>query len=333
MAGSNSSSAVDISKLAGPLLFGPLFNWALYGVLCVQIYVYFYNFPDDRRALKLLAYFVFLLETVQTALTGADAHYWFIQGFGNVEQLKDSHYAPIDIPIIDSIISLIVQEYFCYRIWTLNKRLFWPCVAIAIVAVIQSTGAAWGGIKSVMLVRYAVSRTAYYLWSLPSALADILIAITMIVLLRQTEAVGHYSNYVLLRIVRLTIETNALTASVAIASLVLYVAFPNEIYYTFTCGIIGKLYSNTLLVSLNNRIYFRDHPFRGAHGNTACYVDSGPSIRSTITPINFSQPQNGLRHHTTAIGNGLKLGTVSGTPSIDIEKGSAVGENPNPSCL
>jgi hypothetical protein len=89
-------------------------------------------------------------------------------------------------------------------------------------------------------------------------------------------------------------------------------------------------YSNTLLVSLNNRIYFRDHPFRGAHGNTACYVDSGPSIRSTITPINFSQPQNGLRHHTTAIGNGLKLGTVSGTPSIDIEKGSAVGENPNP---
>jgi hypothetical protein len=80
--------------------------------------VYFYNFPDDRRALKFL---------------GEYAHYWFIKGFGNVEQLKDSHYAPIDIPIIDSIISLVVQEYFCYRIWTLNKRLLWPCVAIAIV--------------------------------------------------------------------------------------------------------------------------------------------------------------------------------------------------------
>ena len=91
-------------------------------------------------------------------------------------------------------------------------------------------------------------------------------------------------------------------------------------------------YSNTLLVSLNNRIYFRDHPFRGAHGNTACYVDSGPSIRSTITPINFAQPQpqNGLRHHTTSIGNGLKLDIVSGTASIDIEKGSVVGDNSNP---
>jgi nitrate reductase NapE component len=34
---------------------------------------------------------------------------------------------------MDSIISLVVQEYFCYRIWTLNKRLLWPCIAIAIV--------------------------------------------------------------------------------------------------------------------------------------------------------------------------------------------------------
>jgi len=106
-------------------------------------------------------------------LTGADVNYWFIQGFGNVEQLKDSHYAPIDIPIIDSIISLLVQEYFCYRIWTLNKRLSWFCIVIAIVrsfpilsregwhdlawiqvAVIQSTGAAWGGVKANILTLF-----------------------------------------------------------------------------------------------------------------------------------------------------------------------------------
>jgi hypothetical protein len=80
-----------------------------------------------------LVYFVFLLETTQTALTGADVHYWFIKGFGNEEQLKDSHYAPIDIAIMHSIISLIVQEYFCYRIWTLNRRWSWFCVIIAIV--------------------------------------------------------------------------------------------------------------------------------------------------------------------------------------------------------
>jgi hypothetical protein len=87
-------------------------------------------------------------------------------------------------------------------------------------------------------------------------------------------------------------------------------------------------YSNTLLVSLNNRIYFRDHPFRGAHGNSRCYVDSGPSFRSTVTPIIFAQ--NGLRHPTTPAGDGLKPDNVSCTASIDVEKGAATGDNPNP---
>jgi hypothetical protein len=132
-------------------------------------------------------------------LTGADLHYWFIEGFGDVERLKTSHFAPIDVPIMHSIISLAVQEYFCYRIWTLNKRLLWFCIVIAIVrnfpnlvpsrsrhdrsriqvGVVQSTGAAWGGImasnvptvsgvhiftviQSVVSRGYAVSKPALY---------------------------------------------------------------------------------------------------------------------------------------------------------------------------
>lgn len=82
-----------------------------------------------------LAWFCFLLETVQTALTGADVYYWFIEGFGDVERLKDSHFAPIDIPIMHATVSFIVQGYFCYRIWTLNRRSSKLCILIALVRV------------------------------------------------------------------------------------------------------------------------------------------------------------------------------------------------------
>jgi hypothetical protein len=97
--------------------------------------VYSYNFPDDKWYLKalgasyesirifgqtqrifLLAYFVFLLETVQTALTGADVYFWFMTGFGNLERLTDSNFSPIDNPTMAAFISLIVQVFFCYRI-------------------------------------------------------------------------------------------------------------------------------------------------------------------------------------------------------------------------
>ncbi|KAI9433741.1 hypothetical protein H4582DRAFT_1819335, partial [Lactarius indigo] len=116
-------------------LFGHVFNWVLCGVLCVQIYVYGYKFPTDGRFLKSLAYFVFLVETVQTALSGANLYYWFVVGFGNVEHLENFHFAPVDIPVLTAVISFIVQGYFCHRIWVLNSRSSRICWVIAMVCI------------------------------------------------------------------------------------------------------------------------------------------------------------------------------------------------------
>ncbi|KAF8470502.1 hypothetical protein DFH94DRAFT_213402 [Russula ochroleuca] len=317
----------DIVKLTAPLLLGSLFNWALYGVLIVQIYVYSYNFPKDKGVVKCLAYFVFLLETAQTALNGADVFFWFIQGFGDVDRLKDSHFAPIDIPIIHAIISFTVQAYFCYRIWILNKRSLWLCTIIAIASILQAIGGAWGGIQSEIVGKYAVSKTALYLWSLGSALADVLIAIAMILLLRRTRLKGNrFSNDILLRLVRLTIETNVITAGTAFASFVLYVAFPDEIYYVFTAGIIGKIYANTLLVSLNNRIYFREHASSVLHSSSHQVVSS----QSRLEAASQHYHQVGPPARPTTIGNGFKVETMSHTIELERVKGDVVSISSEP---
>ncbi|KAH9019118.1 hypothetical protein EDB85DRAFT_583487 [Lactarius pseudohatsudake] len=259
----------EVTKVAAPLLFGCLLNWALYGALCVQIYVYSYNFSEDPRSLKFLAYFVFVLETVQTALTGADICYWFVTGFGNVERLGNSHFTPIDAPIMTAVSSLVAQGYFCYRIWVLMNRRSWICWIIGVNAVIQAAAEIWLSIPALMSGKYVISKPGICLWSIPSVIADILIAVAMTLLLRRASS--KFSNFVLIRVIRLTVETNTLTASAAVTTLVLYVAFPNELYYMYTALILGKLYSNTLLVSLNNRIYFREHKPPG-HGDSAFFV-------------------------------------------------------------
>ncbi|KAH9041923.1 hypothetical protein EDB84DRAFT_1414771 [Lactarius hengduanensis] len=310
------TASPDVIELTAPLLFGPVFNWALYGILCVQIYVYSYNFPNDRRSIKFLAYFVFLLETVQTALTGADIYYWFVAGFGDVERLGNSHFTPIDIPVIAAVISLIVQGYFCYRIWTLNDRSSWICWIIAVAAVTQSVAATWASSKSLMVGgKYMVTKAALYLWSISGALADILIAVAMTLLLR--KASGNLSSFVLIRVVRLTIETNALTAALAITSLVLYVAFPDKLYYAYTTEIIGKVYSNTLLVSLNNRIYFREHKPPG-HGDSACLTVSDPVHATELSPLCFAVPEPQPR---TPPGDNFRLCTLAQTVELDMGEG------------
>ncbi|KAN0140960.1 hypothetical protein V8E53_001404 [Lactarius tabidus] len=302
----------------------------LYGVLCVQIYVYSYNFPNDRLLTKFMVYFVFVLETTQTALSGADVHYWFIRGFGNIELLQSSHYAPIDIPIIGAVISLAVQLYFCYRIWTLSKNV-WLCSLIAVTSVVSAIGEAWGGFASILAGKYAVSKVALYLWSIPSALADIMIATAMTMLLRRTRGnEGSFSRFVLVRVVRLTIETNTITAGVAITSFVLYVAFPDEIYYTFTAAIIGKLYSNTLLVSLNNRIYFRDQVAGSSSGGPdSSHLTISSRARATgmgSIPFTTGRGETDLR-------TPLEVFKLETTTTCDLErgKGDTASFNSDPS--
>ncbi|KAI9445942.1 hypothetical protein H4582DRAFT_2093716 [Lactarius indigo] len=317
-AGSPSASP-DIKKIASPLLFGPLCNWALFGVLCVQFYVYSYNFPKDRRSVKFLAYFVFLLETAQTALNGADVYYWFIAGFGDVERLGNSHFAPIDIPIITVVIALVVQAYFCYRIWVLTRR-SWICWVIAVCTVTQSVGGVWAGIKSFMAGKYAVSKAGIYLWSTSSATADILIAVAMMLLLRKTT--GKLCNFILVRVIRLTIETNALTASAVVMTLVLYVAFPDDIYYAYT-AIIGKLYSNTLFVSLNNRIYFRDHQSSEC-SDSASVLDFDPVRATAATSLHFAG--TGIRSQVPT-DESFQLSTNTQTVELNKRKGDDTSIN------
>ncbi|KAH9952919.1 hypothetical protein BGW80DRAFT_563816 [Lactifluus volemus] len=132
---STSSIPTNIAEVAAPGLLGTVWNWMLYGVLLVQVYVYIYNFPGDRKLLKLLVYTIFLLETLQTAFTGADLYYWFVSGFGNINHLEAPYLSSFDVPIIGSVVSLTVQFFFAYRVWVLSdKKSSWLCVLICIVS-------------------------------------------------------------------------------------------------------------------------------------------------------------------------------------------------------
>ncbi|KAH9031053.1 hypothetical protein EDB85DRAFT_1960899, partial [Lactarius pseudohatsudake] len=116
-------------------------------------------------------------------------------------------------------------------------------------AVSQSVGAAWGGFRSLVVGKYAVSKAALYLWSLPSALADIMIAVAMIRWYGMSQLVFFYVDGVLFLQLRRTVkETNTLTA-VAIASFVLFVAFPDDIYYTFTSFLLFRRYASPWLIA------------------------------------------------------------------------------------
>ena len=77
---------------------------------------------------------VFLLETTQTAFSCANLFYRFASGYGDMTRLVS-----IDLsffgPIIDSVVALIVQIFYVYRIWVLSeKRSWWLCLLVCLVS-------------------------------------------------------------------------------------------------------------------------------------------------------------------------------------------------------
>jgi hypothetical protein len=130
------------------------FLWYLSSRLSDHKDVYSYNFPEDKRFLKLLGmqtspWFhlpqlltiftvvcaIFILETVQTALNCADLFYWFASGYGDITHLVSPSLSFFDGPFIESMVALIVQIFYAYRIWVLsNKRSWWFCLLICLVS-------------------------------------------------------------------------------------------------------------------------------------------------------------------------------------------------------
>ena len=85
-----------------------------------------------------LVYTVFLLETVQTALTGADVYHWFASSYGDLNRLATPFASAIDVPIMESIVSAMVQFFYAYRVWILSNKSWWFCSPICLVGRIRA---------------------------------------------------------------------------------------------------------------------------------------------------------------------------------------------------
>ncbi|KAH9952905.1 hypothetical protein BC827DRAFT_210089 [Russula dissimulans] len=288
---------VNVEELAAPLILGGIWNWCLFGVLVVQTYVYSYNFPVDRRPIKLLVYGVLLLETLQTALSGADLYYWFASGFGNFEHLTSPYATVFDVPMIGSLVSLTVQFFFMYRILVLSKReSWWLCVFIFLCSIISAIGAFSGGIYTHVRGKFATGRILKMLaltWLTGNTISDLLITAAMVFyLVRRRVRQDYASSHAMVSIVRLTVETNIITTTVSVASLLMISLFPDKNWYVCPTSILGKIYSNTLLVSLNNRIAIRERsaPYSGerARGGPAASFPTNTFRSEATTEISLT---------------------------------------------
>ncbi|KAF8873112.1 hypothetical protein BD779DRAFT_1679370 [Infundibulicybe gibba] len=247
----------DIGASAGPLILGYLFNWGLYGVLSVQVYLYYLAFPNDRLSTKCLVFGLYLVETLQTLLITHDVFDSFGSGYGNLTALGSAQLEWLSVPVLSGIVSCTVQMFFAYRIFVLSKSKVLALV-ICVIALTQGSSGIAQGIQALKIGDFSKLQAEAFVsctvWLAGAAVCDIIIAISMSYYLSKSET-GFKSTHILIsKLIRLTIETGSMTAAVATIDIALFLGFPHNNYHTTPALVLAKLYSNTLVVIFNSRL-------------------------------------------------------------------------------
>ncbi|KAI0311431.1 hypothetical protein OF83DRAFT_761819 [Amylostereum chailletii] len=282
----------------------------LLGISIVQLYIYHLSFPRERWMIQTTVYTIFALDIFQSVVVGASAWQTLCTGWGRPINLQFPGWTFTALPIVSSIVAAWVQIFYAWRIWQLGRWRIVPC-AIIVVALAQTGGACAIGIQFIWL--HNIERlhdTNMYartiIWLGGGALADVMIMTSMVYLLyaarrrSRVERSGRMIN----RLIRLTVETGTACAFSAILELGFFLGIPQTNLHLLIALMLSKVYSNTLMTSLNSRADISVNLRSQLAGSTGTSYTSGISFG--FGSSGRSPPSSGWSPRTLEDGPGRK---------------------------
>ncbi|KAI0313147.1 hypothetical protein OF83DRAFT_1175950 [Amylostereum chailletii] len=272
--------------LVGPVFLGSIAGWFLFGVSVVQLYIYYVTFPSDRKITQYSVYIIFALDTLHSVVITGVAWIPLCAGWGDPAALRHPGFWLGWIPCVSGVVATWVQLFYAWRIHKLGKWKVVPCMVI-FLALAQAGAALAVGISSILNDDVAnlhnpsmFSRTI--IWLGGGALIDVIVTTSMIYLLhaaKKNSIISHRGELTINRLIRLSAETGTATALSALLELILFLALPETDLHLFVAMMLCKVYTNTLMASLNARAV----PAQSFGGGTSTLVFRGMEFSAVGT--------------------------------------------------
>ncbi|KAF8188918.1 hypothetical protein K438DRAFT_1677051 [Mycena galopus ATCC 62051] len=265
--------------LLGPYYFGVILNTFLYGILVMQTMTYYPAFKNDKLWLRLFVLYLFVVETLNTGICVAMIYQPLVGQFGtssptflfpsraSIHSFPWVEFRPGSSPVLPAqpclevAISVPVQFFYAWRISVMMRNYFVPAFIgvtslTAMGKFICLLGAIWTAIIVYQVKNYAnkpkVNTTAL-VWSCCSAASDLIVTVSLFWSLTRRKTGIKRTDDILDTIARHSIQTGLLTVICSILDVSLFVALPNSTLSFFFDFGLPKLYSNSLVSTLNAR--------------------------------------------------------------------------------
>ncbi|KAJ3837377.1 hypothetical protein F5878DRAFT_710841 [Lentinula raphanica] len=264
-----------------PFVIGAFLNIFLYGIAVSQMYTYYRTSKRDDFWLKLLVFYLFVFDTFNSICDIGLVFESLLLKFGDPGIVATSPWTLRLDGISTTLVSTPVQVYMAWRIRKITKMNI-PAAIICVFALASLIGSIWLTIavsNTPQFAKFNSFRAAPSLWLISSAIADIMIAVCLVYGLSKNRsgrkdgrktlgffrrwsptreqpgpAVGFAVNdWHIDRIIRTTVATGTLTAVTALADVILFLSKPDTTIFFAWDLMLCKMYTTTLLLSLNAR--------------------------------------------------------------------------------
>ncbi|KAK0185422.1 hypothetical protein F5146DRAFT_1070089 [Armillaria mellea] len=248
----------------GPLLLGLMFNLLLLGMIFVQYYMYFIKYQRrDKIWIRIFAsrilpcwrrvYSLLLVNMGGTILYMVDMYMALILNFGSAAR---STWSESRFLAHSAIMAGAVQLFFAWRVKILTSS--WISASsvcfTALLAVAGGIATAAEANAQQAVSDFQTFKATVIIWLVSSCVCDFLITGALVWYLYRGHKTGfEQSDELMDRIIRLTVQTGLITSICAMLDLITFLAIASPNVHIIFTGMLGKLYTNALMSSLNAR--------------------------------------------------------------------------------
>ncbi|KAJ3560709.1 hypothetical protein NP233_g10661 [Leucocoprinus birnbaumii] len=227
------------------------------GVLTVQVYAYYQDFPEDSRAIKILVAVLWIIDLIDLILISYPIYYYLVTSWGNVEGLA-RQVVPLSITFYPIAFSILFSQLFLlYRIWIFSQRNLWVVGPVFLCSLAAFSLIAVLGALAPTRPRYVQGMVAMVV---VVALTDLLIAVLLCYFIRKrSEGTRNMrvTSTLVNQVIMYTVATGAFTSALIIACLIAFF-FSSTFIAICLHFLSGRSYANAVLVNLNARRKFRE---------------------------------------------------------------------------
>ncbi|KAL4063590.1 hypothetical protein V8B97DRAFT_1876581 [Scleroderma yunnanense] len=297
----------DLHNTFGATFIGSCTAMLMYGITTLQTYLYYMYYPNDPRDTKLLVRRQRILDTLHIALMCRSIYFYLVSNFGNVVALAEGTWSLRGNQLC---IAVLVQLFFSVRIFYLCRREIRWLVTVPIVLMVL---AHFGRIAETVVFMFmkrqfkSLSQITYYAatpFAVTAVLSDIFVAGALCILLRGKRSPFFETNVLVNTLIIYAINRCLLTSLVAIIEVIVFAILPHSLWFLAIDFVIGKLYANSFLASLNSRGSLRDRERRRHDMESSMRINSTRETEWRVSAggINSSRESREKHKHRDTTG-------------------------------